>query len=78
MHDWMTILNLYLQTFGWAMVGTISMGIALIVTLKIFTFATVKIDEWEEIRKGNIACAVVLAAVIIALAIVVSSIVGGT
>ena len=34
------------------------------------------IDEWEEIKKGNMAMAVVLATVILALALVVMSIAG--
>lgn len=66
----------YLQTFGWALVGTIAMGVGLIITLKIFTLSTHDIDEWKEIREGNMAAAVVIAAVIIALAWVVSSVIG--
>lgn len=75
--NWTEILWLYAQTFGWAIVGTLSMGVALIITLKLFTLSTTSIDEWKEIGNGNMAMAVVLAAVIIALAIVVSGVIGG-
>ncbi len=70
------LLKLYAQTFGWALVGTLSMGIGLIITLKLFTISTTGIDEWKEIKAGNMAMAVVLAAVIIALAIVVAGVIG--
>ncbi len=66
------ILRLYAVTFGWALVGAISMGIALILMLKLFTWSTKEIDEWQLIKENNIAMAIVLAAVIIGAAIVVA------
>lgn len=74
---WSEIGMLYLQTFGWAIVGTLSMGIALIVTLKLFTLSTVSVDEWKEIKEGNMSMGIVLASVIVALAIVVRGVIGG-
>ena len=49
------------------------MGIGIVITLKLFDLSTRKVDEWELIKQGNMAMAVVLAAVIISLGIVVSS-----
>jgi uncharacterized membrane protein YjfL (UPF0719 family) len=48
------------------------MGIGLGVALKVFTLLTPKLDEMEELRKGNIAVAIVLAAVVLAMAVVVA------
>jgi len=64
------ILQQYLITFGWAITGAISMAIALGVLVKIFSWIT-PINEWEEIKKGNIGVAIILAAVIIGTALVV-------
>lgn len=69
------IMQAYLITFGWAIVGSVSMGIGIIIAVKLFELSTHKVDEWEEIKKGNIAMAVVMAAVIIALGIVVASVI---
>jgi uncharacterized membrane protein YjfL (UPF0719 family) len=69
------ILTAYLITFGWALVGSISMGIGIIVGLRMFDLATSKIDEWELIKQGNIAMAIVLAAVIISMGIVVAAVI---
>ena len=69
---WKMTLLYYLVTFGWALVGAVSMGVGLAVALKIFTVLTPGIDEIEELKKGNIGVAVVLAAVIIAMGIVVA------
>jgi uncharacterized membrane protein YjfL (UPF0719 family) len=63
----------YLITFGWAIVGSVSMGIGIIITLKLFSASTRELDEWALIRQGNLAMAIVLAAVILSLGWVVSS-----
>lgn len=65
----------YIITFGWAIVGSISMGIGIIITLKLFTIATVNIDEWKEVKDKNIAVAIIIASVILSCAWVVSSII---
>ena len=67
------IFMAYLITFGWAIVGSLSMGIGIIITLKLFDLSTGSVDEWELIKQGNIPMAIVLAAIILSLGIVVSS-----
>jgi len=62
----------YLVTIGWAIVGAIAMGVGLGVALKVFTILTPHIDEMEELKKGNIGVAIVLAAVILAMGVVVA------
>lgn len=69
----MEIWVAYFVTFGWAIVGSISMGIGIIIALKLFDLSTRKVDEWELIKQGNIAMAVIIASIIISLGIVVSS-----
>lgn len=67
------IMTAYLITFGWALVGSLSMGIGIIITLKLFDLSTTNVDEWELVKEGNIPIAIILAAVIISLGLVVSS-----
>ena len=64
------ILQQYLTTGGWAITGAISMAIALGILVKIFAWLT-PINEWEEVKKGNIGVAIVVSAVIIGTALVV-------
>ena len=63
----------YLITFGWAIVGSVSMGLGIIITLKLFAFSTREVDEWQLIKDGNLAMSIIIAAVIISLGLVVSS-----
>jgi uncharacterized membrane protein YjfL (UPF0719 family) len=49
------------------------MGVGIVLALKIFTLSTRAVDEWELIKNGNMAMAVILAAFIISLGIVIAS-----
>jgi uncharacterized membrane protein YjfL (UPF0719 family) len=69
----MDILYAYLITLGWALLGTIGMGIGLAIMLAIFTRLTPGIDEWKLIKENNIAMAIILASVIISCGLVVAS-----
>jgi uncharacterized membrane protein YjfL (UPF0719 family) len=71
----MFILKEYLFTFGWSLVGAISMAVAFLVMMKVFNKLT-PFDEWEEIKKGNIAVAITIAAVIVSAAIVIGKAIG--
>ncbi|MCK9578008.1 DUF350 domain-containing protein [bacterium] len=64
------IFEQYLITFGWAVTGAISMAIALSILIKVFTLIT-PINEWEEIKRGNIGVAIIIASVIIGTALVI-------
>ena len=61
-----------LYMLGYGLAAALIMSLALGVCVKVWNWLT-PVDEWEELKKGNIAVAIVLAAVIIGFAIVVST-----
>jgi uncharacterized membrane protein YjfL (UPF0719 family) len=63
----------YLITLGWALVGSVSMGVGIIIALKLFTLSTRNVDEWELIKQNNISMAIILSALILAVGLVVAS-----
>ena len=65
----------YVITFGWAIVGSVSIGLGVIITLWMFDKFTHGIDEWKELKNNNIAVSIVLASLILSCAWVVSSII---
>ena len=69
----MEIMMAYLITFGWAIVGSVSMGIGLVLSLYVFSRLNRGVDEWALIKEGSIPMAIVLAAVVVATGIVVAS-----
>lgn len=62
----------YLKTFGWGVIGAITMAVSLWILLRVFTWLT-PVDEWAELKNGNIGIAIVMGAVIIAFGLVVSA-----
>ena len=68
------ILEQYLITFGWALTGAISMAIALGILVKMFSKIT-PINEWEELKKGNLGVAIIMASVIIGAALAIGFII---
>jgi uncharacterized membrane protein YjfL (UPF0719 family) len=68
----MEILVEYIKLIGWGIVGIVTMVLSLWILLLVFTWLT-PVDEWEELKKGNLAVAMVMAAVIIGFALVISS-----
>jgi putative membrane protein len=68
----MKVLTDYLMTLGWAVVGAIAMAIALVLLVRVFTWLT-PIDEWAELRQGNVAVAIVVGAIAMAIALVVAA-----
>jgi len=67
------ILTAYLITAGWALVGSISVGLGIIIALKMFTISTRNVDEWDLIKEGNIPMAIILASVVLSLGLVISA-----
>jgi uncharacterized membrane protein YjfL (UPF0719 family) len=66
----MELLLDYLKTAGWGIVGALTMAVSLWILLKVFTWLT-PVDEWAELKRGNVGIAIVMAAVILGFAIVV-------
>ena len=66
------IITNILYMLGYGLAAALIMSLALGVCVKVWNWLT-PVDEWEELKKGNIAVAIVLAAVIIGFAIVVST-----
>jgi uncharacterized membrane protein YjfL (UPF0719 family) len=67
------VLTSYLTMLGWALTGSIAMGLGIIIALKLFTLSTRDLDEWKLIREGNMAMATILAVIILAVSLVIAA-----
>lgn len=69
---------MYIEEIGkaavWAALSAIFMGFGTGLGIKLFDLVTPGLDEMEELRKGNMAVAIVVAAVILAIGYVMGSV----
>ena len=66
------LLEMYLKTLGWALVGSVAMGLGLVIALSLFTLLTREVNEWQLIKENNISMAIIMAAVVLGTSVVVA------
>lgn len=66
----------YLITFGWAITGSIGMGLGIVIAIRIVDLSTPNVDEWKCVTEGNTAMAIVLAAIVLSVGWVIAAAIG--
>ncbi len=59
-----------LRSLAWAIVAAISFAFAMGLAIKVFDWLSTDINEWEEIKKGNLGVALIFVAMILAVGLV--------
>ncbi len=70
MDDFLMLLKSYGKSFGWAIVAAVSFAFAMGLAIKVFDFMSKDINEWEEIKKGNLGVALIFVAMILSVGLV--------
>lgn len=55
----------YLRAIGWSIVAAIGFSLGIGLAIKVFDWLSSDIDEWEEIKKGNIGVALIFVTLIL-------------
>lgn len=58
------------RSMGWAVVAAVSFAFSMALAIKVFDTMSKNIDEWEEIKKGNIGVALIFVAMILSVGLV--------
>ena len=61
----------YLKAFVWAIADSIGYAISIGLAIVVFDLISTKIDEWEEIKKGNIGVAIIIITLIVVAGILI-------
>ncbi len=69
--SWSYTLMMYLRGIGWAIVAALGFSFGIGLAIKVFDWLSADIDEWEEIKKGNIGVALIVVALILMVGILV-------
>ncbi|MEE9466292.1 MAG: DUF350 domain-containing protein [Candidatus Neomarinimicrobiota bacterium] len=68
-------LMLYLRTIGWAIAVSIGFSLGTAIAIWIFGFISTDIDEWAEIKNGNLGVSAIFVALIVMIGLLVMSVV---
>ena len=69
--DWGTILNQYIRAIGWSIAASVGFAFGIGIALKVFDLLSTDIDEWEEIKKGNMGVALIFISLIVMVGLLV-------
>lgn len=61
----------YARALGWSIVAAVGFAFGVGVALKVFDWLSTDIDEWEEIKKGNIGVALIFMTLIFMVGLLV-------
>ena len=61
----------YLRAIGWALAASIGFSLGVAIAIFIFNKLSGEIDEWQEIKNGNIGVALIEVALVIMIGIIV-------
>lgn len=73
--SWSYTLMMYLRGIGWAIVAAIGFSFGVGLAIKVFDLLSKDIDEWEEIKKGNIGVALIIIALILMVGLLVHKVI---
>ena len=57
----------YLRAVGWSVTAAVGFAFGVGIALKVFDYLSTDIDEWEEIKKGNIGVSLIFISLIVIL-----------
>jgi uncharacterized membrane protein YjfL (UPF0719 family) len=58
------------RSMAWALVAAVSFAFAMALAIKVFDVLSKDINEWEEIKKGNLGVALIFVAMILSVGLV--------
>ncbi len=69
--DLITTLEQYARAIGWTISASVGFAIGVAIALWIFDLISRDIDEWEEIKKGNMGVSMIFTALIVMVGLIV-------
>ena len=70
-----SVFSTYARAIGWSIVAALGFSIGIGLALKVFDWMSTDIDEWEEIKKGNIGVALIFISLIVMVGLLVHKVI---
>ena len=65
----------YVRAVGWSVTAAVGFAFGVGIALKVFDWLSTDIDEWEEIKKGNMGVAYIFVALIVMVGFLVHKVI---
>ena len=62
----------YVRAVGWSVTAAVGFAFGVGIALKVFDWLSTDIDEWEEIKKGNIGVSLIFISLIVMVGLLLS------
>ena len=69
------ILLEYLRAVGWSVAAAVGFAFGIGIALKVFDWLSTEIDEWEEIKKGNMGVSLIFISLIVMVGLLVHKVI---
>jgi hypothetical protein len=69
--SWGGMFAQYGRSLLWAITAAIGFGLGVGISLKVFDWLSSDIDEWEEIKKGNLGGSLIFGSLIVMVGLIV-------
>ena len=69
--SWSGMFAQYGRSLLWAITAAIGFGLGVVISLKVFDWLSTDIDEWEEIKKGNMGVSLIFVSLIVMVGLIV-------
>ncbi len=69
--SWSGMFAQYGRSLLWAITAAIGFGLGVGISLKVFDWLSRDIDEWEEIKKGNMGVSLIFVSLIVMVGLIV-------
>ena len=67
----MGLLTQYGRAIGWSIAAAVGFAFGIGIALKVFDMLSTDIDEWEEIKKGNMGVSLIFVSLIVMVGLLV-------
>jgi len=73
--SWGGMFAQYGRSLLWAITAAVGFGLGVGISLKVFDWLSTDIDEWEEIKKGNMGVSMIFVALIVMVGLIVHKVI---
>ena len=71
----MGLLTQYDRAVGWSIAAAVGFAFGIGIALKVFDWLSTEIDEWEEIKKGNMGVSLIFVSLIVMVGLLVHKVI---